>query len=137
MEVVTKLPHKRGQTVESRQSRSPASAPSKMSDVPKKPDSIFIWSNPLTFTSCKPFSTSQARSLPCSYLTNDAVWLLVVARPVRMWRDGGHKLHGNTAQLYTRAVLPSLSAADRPESEFGASRFASLSSPNGNTINIG
>src|ERR1700745_1207850 len=108
MEVVTKLPHKRGQTVESRQSRSPASAPRKMSDVPKKPDSIFIWSNPLTFTSFKPFSTSQARSLPCSYLTNDAVWLLGVARPVRMWRDGGHKLHGNRAALHPRSSAESV-----------------------------
>src|SRR5258705_11741311 len=81
MEVVTRWPHKLGQTEESRQSRSPGSALSKTCNALKKRDSIFIWSSPLTSRSCKGFWTSQARSLPRGYFTNDATRFCVVAQP--------------------------------------------------------
>src|SRR5437016_5170549 len=80
MEVVTRWPRKPTQKVISKQLLSPASAPRTISGDPKKPDSIFIWSNPLTFRNCKPCSTRSRRSLRSTDLANDAPRFVVITQ---------------------------------------------------------
>src|ERR1041385_4531581 len=80
MEAVTKWPHKLGRKDISRQLPSPVSAPSKMCNVPKMPDLIFISSSPSTSKSYNQFSSSQQRSLRYSYFADDKARFFVVAQ---------------------------------------------------------